>query len=101
MEDGETQERGGVKRVHLIISGDVQGVGFRAWVVDQAQDLRLVGWVKNRDDGTVEIVAEGVRNDLDEFIKACHHGPEVADVVRVDVDWQTATGEFVEFAVIY
>lgn len=90
-----------MKRIHLIISGDVQGVGFRAWAQRLAQDRHLNGWVKNRDDGAVEIVAEGNRAVLENFVKVCQHGPEVAWVERVDSRWETATGEFVAFRVIY
>ena len=90
-----------MQRVHLIISGDVQGGGYRAWVLRQAQDLRLVGWVKNREDKTVELVAEGPRQDLEELVQQCQHGPEVAWVKRVDVEWQEATGEFINFNVVY
>ncbi len=89
------------QRIHLIVSGDVQGVGYRAWVLRQAQDLRLVGWVKNRDDGTVEVVAEGEKKDLEELTKQCQHGPEVAWVERVETRWMDATREFVGFEVVY
>ncbi len=90
-----------MKRIHLIISGDVQGVGYRAWVIRESKKLELVGWVKNRDDGAVEIVAEGQRKDLEELIKRCQHGPELAWVKRVDATWQEATGESISFSVVY
>lgn len=89
-----------MKRVRLIISGDVQGVGFRAWAVGQAQDLLITGWVKNRDDGAVEIVAEGSHVDLKELIKHCYQGPSVAKVQYVDVLWENATNEFMNFDVV-
>lgn len=90
-----------MKRVHLIISGDVQGVGFRAWALRYAQGKPLTGWVKNREDRSVEIVAEGPKAVLEDFAKVCQHGPEVAWVEQIDVQWQEATGEFVTFAVVY
>lgn len=86
---------------HLIISGDVQGVGYRAWALGQAQELRITGWVKNREDGAVEVLAEGSRADLEQFIKQCHHGPEVAWVKKVELIWEKATEEFVGFEVVY
>ncbi len=89
-----------MKRVHLIISGDVQGVGFRAWARGLAQG-KLVGWIKNTEDGPVEIVVEGSRRTLEDFIAACQHGPEVAWVEKVDVEWLPASGEFVNFSVVY
>lgn len=90
-----------MKRVHIIISGDVQGVGFRGWVVGQAKELSITGWVKNRKDGAVEVVAEGQKNDLEELVKRCQHGPEVAWVEKVDVQWQEGKEEFVNFDVVY
>ncbi len=101
MENGEAQEGGGVKRIHLIISGDVQGVGFRTWILRHAQDLALTGWVKNREDGAVEVVAEGPKSDLEKLIMDCHDGPDIAMVERVDVTWEEPTDEFVEFEVVY
>ncbi len=89
------------QRVHITISGDVQGVGFRAFVLRQAQDLRCVGWVKNRDDGAVESLAEGEREALEELMKACKRGPEVAWVKHVEVRWEKAMGEFVTFEIVY
>jgi len=90
-----------MKRVHLIISGDVVGVGYRAWVLRQAQDLRLSGWVKNRGDKTVELVAEGEKQALEKFIASCKKGPDVAWVEHIDITWLRASGEFVDFAVVY
>lgn len=90
-----------MKRVHLIISGDVQGVGFRAWVRGQAKELNLMGWVKNREDGAVEIAAEGKKEDLEVLIKHCKKGPDVAWVEHVDVSWKKASYEFVSFEVVY
>lgn len=90
-----------MKRVHLIISGDVQGVGYRSWVLRYAQDKRLVGWVKNRQDGCVELVAEGLRTTLEELVKQCQHGPEVAWVEHVQTTWGDGTGEFTKFEVLY
>lgn len=91
-----------MSRVRLIITGDVQGVGFRAWVRRYARDTSLLtGWVKNRDDGTVEVLAEGGKKDLEEFIKQCEQGPEVAWVQGVEVTWEEATDELVGFEVVY
>jgi acylphosphatase len=88
-------------RVHLIISGDVQEVGFRSWAIRVAGSLGLSGWVKNREDGAVEITAEGEKAKLDELVALCQKGPEVAWIEHVDVSWLRATGEFVTFEVIY
>lgn len=88
-----------MKRVHVIISGDVVGVGFRSWVRGRAKNLGITGWVKNRDDDTVEIMAEG--KDLEKFVKECRRGPDVAWVKDIDATWTEATGEFVSFEVLY
>lgn len=90
-----------MKQVRVIISGDVQGVGFRAWTRAQAKNLGLAGWVKNREDGSVEATAEGDSGSLDEFVKRCQQGPQVAWVKHVDVTWSSATGEFTGFEVLY
>lgn len=90
-----------MERVHLMISGDVQGIGFRAWVRGKAKELGVVGWVKNRSDGAVEVVAEGEPEALGALIKECQQGPDVAWVEKVGVTWEEATGEFVSFDVVY
>lgn len=90
-----------MKRVHIIISGDVIGVGFRAWALRAARELNLTGWIKNREDDTVEIVAEGKQLDLEDILARCRRGPELAVVKSVDVRWEEATGEFLSFEVVY
>ncbi len=97
MENGKTAQGRGVKRIHLIISGDVQGVGYRTWAKQIAHQLNLNGWVINRPDGAVEVVAEGTKAKLEEFIRYCRKGPEVAWIQDVAVTWQDGTGEFVSF----
>lgn len=90
-----------MQRVYLVISGDVQGVGFRAWVRETAKRLGLTGWVKNREDGAVELVAEGVQKNVEELTNECHHGPEVAWITKVDVVWEDATNEYIGFDIVY
>lgn len=90
-----------LKRVRFIVSGDVQGVGFRAWTKKTADHIQIVGWVKNREDKTVEVVGEGEEAALAEFIRLCHKGPEIAWVEDIEVYWQDATDEFISFEVIY
>lgn len=88
-----------MKRAHLIIYGDVIGVGFRAWVRTKARDLGLVGWVRNNPDDTLEITAEGAKDKLDELVRDCQDGPEVSMVEKVEVIWERGTGEFLSFEV--
>ncbi len=81
-----------VERLHGVVHGDVHGVGFRYFLLREAQRLGLRGWVRNRDDGTVEFVAEGRRTELDRLRRAAERGPELAQVDRVDAEWSTAVG---------
>ena len=90
-----------MERVHLIISGDVQAVGFRFTAIEVARDLGLVGWVRNNPDGTVEIVAEGPKEKLENLITWAKSGPFLAKVENVKVDWEQATGEFSGFGARY
>ncbi len=81
-----------MERLHAVIRGDVQGVGFRYFLLRRAQQLGLRGWVRNNDDGTVELVAEGIRSDLELLKQAAREGPRFSRVDRVDADWSTAAG---------
>jgi acylphosphatase len=67
-------------RVH----GEVQGVWYRGWTVDQARDLGLAGWVRNRRDGSVEILADGPDAAIEALISRCREGPSAARVERVE-----------------
>jgi acylphosphatase len=87
------------QRVHLYITGDVIGVGFRSWTSQQARNLKLVGWVRNLENRKVEVIAEGPREKLIEFLSLCNEGPEVSWVEKVDASWKDATGEFGEFMI--
>lgn len=85
--------------VHLKIIGRVQGVYYRASTVQQAANLGLTGWVKNCDDGSVEVVAEGTRAELENLIAWCRVGPPGARVRQVEVRWQTAENSFRGFTI--
>jgi len=84
-------------RLHATIAGRVQGVGYRYFVVDEAQALGLNGWVRNRWDETVEVVAEGPRPALETLLNALQRGPVQAQVTQIKVDWQPAQGNFNDF----
>uniref|UniRef100_A0A7C4TF05 Acylphosphatase n=1 Tax=candidate division WOR-3 bacterium TaxID=2052148 RepID=A0A7C4TF05_UNCW3 len=88
-------------RAHLLISGIVQGVFFRAHSRDIAQRLNLTGWVRNLPNGMVEIVAEGDITALKEFVEWCHIGPPGARVREVEIKWEEPTGEFRDFEIKY
>jgi acylphosphatase len=80
------------ERLHAVITGEVQGVGFRFFLIRHAEALGLSGWVRNRDDGAVELVAEGSRMDLEQLLRYAGEGPRMARVARVAADWSAAAG---------
>lgn len=90
-----------LKRAHVIISGRVQGVGFRYNTLDMAQRLNLTGWVRNTWDGRVEAVFEGPAEVVKQAVAWCHHGQRPARVEQVQVSYETATGEFNYFRVTH
>lgn len=88
-----------MKRMHIIITGDVVGVGFRAWMRAHAREKQITGWVKNRSDGTVEAVLEGNPEAVDELIELSHMGPEIAWVDGVQATEEEPLSEFAEFEI--
>jgi acylphosphatase len=80
-----------------VIHGMVQGVGFRWAVLQRAEELGITGYVSNRPDGTVEVVAEGGPAELDELEKFLHSGPRWAEVSQVEVERGRASGRFSRF----
>ena len=74
--------------VRVFVSGFVQGVGFRQFVLRQAQHLRLTGWVKNLPDNRVEAVFYGSKEKIEEAISACRKGPFLSEVKNIDVIWE-------------
>ncbi len=92
-----TYNLGRVERLHGVVHGGVQGVGFRYFLMAEARRLGLKGWVRNRDDGTVEFVAEGTKPHLERLKQAAGHGPRMARVERVDAQWSAAAGDLDSF----
>src|SRR4051812_44124106 len=82
------------ERVHLLISGRVQGVYYRSAATEQARVLGLRGVVRNLQGGDVELIAEGPPSVLQQMIGWCHLGPPAAQVEQVAVRREAATGEF-------
>lgn len=70
--------------LRLVVRGRVQGVGYRAWAVGTARALGLSGWVRNRRDGTVEILAAGPAEALERLAAACRRGPPSCEVTSVE-----------------
>jgi acylphosphatase len=90
----------GLKQVHVFVRGRVQGVFLRASAQREARRLGLTGWVKNRPDGAVEILAEGEEEGLKDLIGWAKHGPTAARVENVDVRWRGFAGEFSDFRIV-
>ncbi|MBX2993020.1 MAG: acylphosphatase [Bacteroidetes bacterium] len=87
-------------RVHIVVEGLVQGVGFRWFVHRKAQSLGIRGWVHNLYDGNVEIEAEADRSPLEEFIKEIKVGPRSARVTNLKIYWKDVNpGEFPDFQI--
>lgn len=80
------------RTVHVVIHGRVQGVGFRAWVRNQAELRELGGWVRNRVDGAVEAVFVGPSDAVGAMLAVCHEGPSGARVDRVEASEADADG---------
>ena len=88
-------------RVRLIIEGRVQGVWFRDSTRREAETLRVRGWVKNRPDGAVELLAEGAAEDVKKLVAWCHKGPSQAKVLRVNEEEEPWRGEFEAFNIVF
>lgn len=87
------------ERLRAQLHGRVQGVGCRYSTYERARDLALTGWVANRADRSVELIAEGPRATLEEFLVFLQEGPGAARVTRITTSWEPASGEFAEFDV--
>ena len=81
-------------RLHVLIAGRVQGVGFRYATARRAQELGLNGWVRNLVDSRVEAVFEGPREILEEMLVWCQAGPRFASVRSVEPDWETGDAQY-------
>ena len=90
-----------MRRVRITVRGLVQGVGFRAYIANIARRLGLKGFVKNLDDGSVLIVAEGEEESLAKLIDAARRGPPAAIVESVDVVYEDYRGDFDWFYIDY
>lgn len=99
MNAGSNETRPGLARLHIWVSGRVQGVGFRAFVLHTAHSLGLNGWVRNVGYDHVETVAEGATSVLEQFAATIRTGPGGSRVDNFHMEWETAEGEFNRFEV--
>ncbi|HUU39986.1 MAG TPA: acylphosphatase [Desulfatiglandales bacterium] len=88
-------------RIHLIIEGRVQGVWFRYSTRFEANKLGISGWAKNRFDGSVELIAEGLKENVEKLKEWCRHGPPAARVTRVREIKEDFIGEFDSFDIVF
>jgi acylphosphatase len=86
-------------RLRMIVEGHVQGVGFRFFVDRLAQELNLTGWVRNLENGNVEITAEGEKNILEHFLSLVSEGPTGSTVLNVKHEWLPADNTFTRFTI--
>ena len=88
-------------RAHIIVTGVVQGVGFRFFAMRKARKMQLTGWVRNLHTGQVEIEVEGPRSLIESFIKDLRVGNTWANVTDMDVQWDSFTGQYTGFDITY
>lgn len=86
-------------QIECVVYGTVQGVGFRAYVQEAALSLGLVGYVRNEENGTVFVCAQGTPERLREFIEYLNEGPVTAAVDEVAVRWQSAQRQYDDFVI--
>src|SRR5690349_6884897 len=87
-------------QMHALVSGQVQGVGFRLWAQRRARALGLTGYVRNLNDGSVEVVGEGSQAALEQYLMALRRGPESAEVRAVLAQWAPCAGESDRFDIL-
>ncbi|MFP3223111.1 MAG: acylphosphatase [Nitrososphaeria archaeon] len=84
-------------RAEIIVEGLVQGVGYRAFAKRAAEKLGLKGYAENLPDGTVKIIVEGEKDQIEDFIEECKRGPPLSEVENIEVKWEQYKGEFDSF----
>ncbi len=94
-------EKIGLLCLHTRIHGIVQGVGFRYSTIMRARRFRLTGYARNMSDGTVEVVAEGTKTDLESLLSWLQQGPSSAVVDRVEHRFMPYSGSYADFGVDY
>ncbi len=87
------------KRLHAVVFGMVQGVSFRYFAWSHAQSLGISGFVRNTEDSSLEVVAEGEQKQLEELLELLKQGPSFAVVKKVSANWHEATNEFSSFSI--
>ena len=86
-------------RVHIVVSGRVQGVLYRAGARQKARELGITGWTHNLIDGRVELMAEGEQEKVEQFAEWCRQGPPLAKVENVEIEYEDSKGDLEDFEV--
>ena len=86
-------------RAYIVLTGRVQGVAFRYYARNIANRHGVKGWIRNLDNGDVEVTIEGERNSVNQMIEWCKEGPSLALVEDIKIIWQSYAGDFSEFHV--
>ncbi len=89
-----------IEQLHAIIEGHVQGVGFRYFVLEQAQALGLTGWVRNTYAGQVEVTAQGGRTSLETLLDEMQRGPRSAFVTEIQTTWSFVQTSYPRFQIL-
>lgn len=89
-----------MKQAHVFISGNVQGVGYRQFVKQNARKLDLTGWVRNTEDGGVEAVLQGEESMIEVMIEQCKKGPFMAEVEHCGFEWEEIEETYAEFKIV-
>ncbi len=84
-----------------IVTGNVQKVGYRDYAQSEAKECEVMGWIKNKKDGTVEVLVQGTPDAVKYFIEVLHEGSVLAEVTEVAVEWRSPQQLFTDFVVKY
>jgi acylphosphatase len=93
------QEQNNIEELYALVRGQVQGVGYRYFVIQKAHSLNLRGYVRNLSNGDVEVLAQGPRPALERLYHLLWQGPSAAQVDRVEATWRTPTTHLTGFHV--
>lgn len=86
--------------IHLLIEGRVQGVAFRYFVQQCASEFSIHGWVRNLVDGRVELLAEGTKQELENFLIIIEKGPSLSEVTNTICIWNVGSGDYQDFKIL-
>lgn len=90
-----------LNQLHILVSGNVQGVGYRYYAQMKAMQLGITGWAKNHDDGTVEIIASGPDVDLDQFVSDLRQGNPFSEVIDIQINQLEEKNVYHSFTIKY